>query len=356
MNDADTVLTGDADAIAKVRSGLVPGSLKEREITPLWESVIIRIIAEGDKGARKELIDLGMELCDMAQSNEIYEDLFAIAAFPHSPKAYVYTIKTGANVVRANEGRFDKRVNGHNGIFLEMAKQCLKKVLEKGNAEAREYAADALRHFTNDDGVKRALLEVLGNGAPLNVKDAAGGSLGYIRLKRESEIANAEMLILRLKYHSDTPQANYIDYIHGAIDTVMKSVDDPEKAMEARIAVKQLSTFGMRPGPVGHLLDEHSLNIMRESVENALLHALAKGDGETREEAINGLEAIGSERVDRILTKIAERNMEGNGARNAALRVLKAIQKKKLGYELPPPLPLRSINKLKQKARVTARA
>lgn len=352
MKIAEMILKGDREAIAEVRAGLEPYRLSRNDITRIWEATIIRILAGGDKETRRELIRLGTALDDMSHPHaDMYADLFTIAAFPHLKEAFEPTIRVGAHVVRTKDGENGMADHGQVRIFLEMAKQCLVGVLRKGTDESKEYAASALRHFTFEDDVKDALLHVVGNGESQRVKRAAGESLGHMRVEREDANATANRLLLLLQHEKDSPQAQYINYIYDAIVKVMGDAD----SMERRIAAKQLATFGLRPGPVSAVLDRGSLETIQESVENALLHALGGEDIETREEAARGLSAIGDERVEGILRKIAGRETKSNGAGSAALRVLKAIQKKKLGYELPPPLPLRPLKESNGlKARIRA--
>ncbi len=356
----DRLADGDVTAIAGVRAVVTSGILSKQDVPRLWESIITGMLKQNGKKnrrARKKLARLGYELSEMSHPlNWIYDDLLILAGYPGTPTAYAQTIKTGANVVRVKESEI--REKGFDGKkYLEMAKGCLLNALRQGTetytVETKKYAAVVLRHFEYDPEVKKTLLDVTKSIREVkSVKEAAEESLAHIRVNREGATALGDKLLLMLNY---PPHAIYFEYLYNAIGTVMESADVLEKTTEVEIAVKQIATLYKKVGPAEGTFNREGLKIVKEDVENALLHALSNGNKEIREEAMVGLEAIGGNRVEGILVKIIKRDERGKEARDAAVALFKSIKKKRFGERLPlPSLPKKP--KRPQRPRLRLRA
>jgi hypothetical protein len=336
---------GDVAAVARSRTIVDSKALSKQDILHLWEGVIGGMLKHDGNGkawTRKQLINLGIKLGKIPHPlGVMYEDLLVLTVNADSPTAYAPTIKTGANVVRVKEGEIRER--GFDAKrYLDMARGCLLLALKRGNANTKKYAATALRHFEYDGEVKEALLHVVKNGEPKNVKKAAEESLAHIRVNREGATVLGDKLLLMLNY---PPHSFYFEYLFNAIGTVMESADVPAKTTEVEIALKQILTLYSKIGPAEGTFNREGLRIVKEDVENALLHAFSKGCREVRAEAAEGLKDIGGNRVKRILEKIADRNASGNELRHAAACVLRALDSKKSSEMLPPPFPFRRLEK-----------
>lgn len=345
---------GDVAAIARSRAIVGSKVLSKQDILRLWEGVIGGMLNHGGNGkawTRKQLISLGIKLGEMPHPlGVMYEDLLVLTARADGPTAYAPAIKTGANVVRVKEGEIRER--GFDAKrYLEMARDCLLFALKKGNADTKKYAATSLRHFEYDGEVKEALLHVVKNGESKNVKKAAEESLAHIRVNREGATVLGDKLLLMLNY---PPHSIYFEYLYNAIGTVMESADVPAKTTEVVIAVKQILTLYSKVGPAEGTFNREGLRIVKEDVENALLHAFSNGSREIRAEAAEGLKDIAGDRVERILGIIAGRNAPGSELRHAVVGVLRAIESKKRNEMLPPPLPFKKLKKApKPKGRLT---
>ena len=101
------------------------------------------------------------------------------------------------------------------------------------------------------------------------------------------------------------------------------------------------------------LIDPHSLGMVRKNVENALVHALIHGDSKMAQDAKEGIRKSSSERVLKILDRVADRERSEDGQLNAKGSMIRSlvaeIQKKKFGHSLPPPLPRRASKPPKQR-------
>jgi hypothetical protein len=357
----DGLRNGDVNAIAEVIDIAKSEELSRKDIPRVWECATERILDKtSTNGVRSKLISLFDVLRNLDHpQNESCASLFFIAALPDYSELHEKTIMTIAAVARLRGYRGETSEGFDTQKYLSLAKEALLSVLQKGNEENKIYAAEGLRYFEDDPEVKEALVEVMRNGEPPSVKEAVGQSLGHIRVDAEKADAIGDRILLMFRYPDETsPQALYLEFIYNAVETVVDNVKNPEKAEDYRIALRQLVAFGTNPGPVNNMFDDEGRKTIGESVENALLHVLTncpKDMKNLREEAMKGLEAIASERVEMILIKIAERYNEGSEVREAAVNTLAAIQKKRFGQTLPPPLPPRAREQNKrEKARATA--
>jgi hypothetical protein len=332
------LVSGNADDLEELNCLIKKEGIPKNIVSLVWIETISRMLEENDKDARKKLHDLGLNISNIDHpQRDAYEDLFSLVLFAESPYAYAQVIKVGAHIARM-ERRYKIDMSKRHVAYIELAKKCLEKVAAKGSEEPRKYAVIVLRNLWIDTKVKPVLLNTLRNDESDVVKKAAGESLGYIRIKEEVKRASSDLLMLRFRYPSTTIQADILKCIYAAVDKIYKSLNDPKKTGEIKIALIQLSSFKINSETIRNLFDEESLDIIEGSIENALLHALTKGSTDIRVEALQDLEKRGSKRLCLILRKIIEREEEGSEVREAAFEVHKVMQEKRWNFE--PPLPL----------------
>ncbi len=259
-------------------------------------------------------------------------------------QAYKHSIAIGAALAT---GMLD-------GEERQVAKKCLLNVALYGDEYSRKFAVEALAHFTDDGVLKKQLVE-LEHTCSEPVTNAASYSLRTIREKDEVETAKADLGTLsEIEYPDVTsPQRWYLDIVFDAVETVLTRINDTEKRQEVLVALKQLSAYGADPGPMRELIDSHSLGMVRKNVENALVHAIVHGDAKMVEDAKEGIRKSSSQRVLKILDRVADRERGEDGQLNAKGTMIRAlvaeIQKKKFGHSLPPPLPKKASRPPKQR-------
>ncbi len=237
-------------------------------------------------------------------------------------------------------------------------------VIEFGEGEAKQESIHALlEHFGEDEFVKAALHEMglanydiksgiasiakAGNG----MSERAGRIMADIRNDDERDLARSDReFLLESEYpHDYMAQKMYVELMFKAVDTVMgpePATKEGEVAYQA--ALLQLSTQGADPGQLGNLFstrnDKHNLKIIMRNVENALLYALNNGrTNEALEQAAEGLEKIGSERVADILERIAERHGSDSQKGAIAARTAERVRDSWIVeiVELEPPAALK---------------
>lgn len=229
----------------------------------------------------------------------------------------------------------------------EVAKKCLLNAAMNGDEYSRKYAVEALAHIINDGALKRQLVELERTGSE-RVTDAASYSLRTIREKDEVDTLKADLECLTGIEYTDvtSPQRWYIDIVFDAVERVLTQIGSQKKRQEVLVALKQLSSYGITAEKMDELIDPHSLGMIRKNVENALVHALVHGDKQMVEEAKIGIRKSSSERVMKILDKVADRQRNDDGSLNAKGSMIRALvaemQRKKFGHSLPPPLPPRA--------------
>ncbi len=192
----------------------------------------------------------------------------------------------------------------------------------------REQAMGTLmRYFGDDPFAKIVVHEVALENAEVRsilssiakgegkAAEAAGRIMGDVRTENEVEWMKADKETILCDYPEFSPQRTYLECMFQAIETVMGRYPSTSKEMiEYEVAILQLSAVG-NPGQIESLFtsrgDRSNLAKMAKDVENALLYALSNGmSAEIRERAAAGLEKMGSERVQDILERIANRHGE----------------------------------------------
>lgn len=219
-------------------------------------------------------------------------------------------------------------------------------IVEFGQGEEKQQAVEALlKNYGADEFVKSALHEMgLADGGIKNsiasiakngngLSGEAGSIMALIRTDDERDSAKSDHeFLLESEYpHDYMAQRMYVDLMFKAVETVMGPEPAGEEGQLAyQAALLQLATQGADPGQLGAIFesknDKHNLRIIMRNVENALLYALNNGrTKEGIEQAAEGLERIGSERVADILERIAERHgtdsERGSVAAKAAERI-----------------------------------
>ncbi|MCI0504441.1 hypothetical protein L0Y65_07100 [Candidatus Micrarchaeota archaeon] len=345
---------GDKAALAELKRMVANKSVSQPEIEGAWKALIEAIME--NKGDHGGLVDTGIRLCDTSQnpeSRDMYEKLFMLAAYPVTPSAYIAIIGIGAAVVKIGKNEIESKAFD-KPWFVETAKRCLIRAIHETESaihsgrtcgmtsEALEqnviFMIEALRLIDSPE-VKGELVSIIRNGFGDQVKCVAGESIGPIRVKDELEGAKADREFLLETVYPDTtaPQCMYIECVFSAVETVYSP-----KAAEADmlIAVRQLASYGATPGPMGEILDAHSIRLITRNVENALLHALTHGSAKAREDAAAGLQKMGSDRIEEILERIVVRLGEGSATGALASEALSCIRGGKvelLDVTFPPP-------------------
>ena len=221
-------------------------------------------------------------------------------------------------------------------------------IVEFGGMDEKQKALGALLKYYNDDEFVGVVLHEMGmengeiksniaNAAKSEipgVSETAGAIMGRIRTDDEREQARSDHeFLLETEYpHEHMAQRLYVELIFRAVATVMgPSPRTAEEAIEHEAALMQLATTGADPRALNNLFtsrnDQHNLKIITRNVENALLYALNNGRSrEAMEQAAEGLEKIGSERVADILDRIATRHGNENAAGEIASKTADLIR------------------------------
>ncbi len=217
-------------------------------------------------------------------------------------------------------------------------------MVELGPGDGKQAAMGTLLKYFSDDAFARvviheialenaeirSILASVAKGSDRKAAAAAGSIMADVRTENEVEWMKANKETILYDYPEYSPQRTYLECMFQAIETVMgRHPSTPREMTEYEVALLQLSSSG-NPGQIEALFDSKGdrLNLakMAKDVENALLYALNNGySAEVRERAAVGLERIGSERVQDILERIAQRHGEdtevGSLASDALARI-----------------------------------
>jgi len=316
-----------------------------------------------EKMNREELQAIVERICvystdEVANSAKLYDDLTALAmASPQesvskadeklqriytaiAEGAYAQTISVGAGVVESNDDR-----------TKEVAKKCLINVAQYGNSKSRRYAIEALELFQNDIGVRRLIGTIEQRDSDQELRKIAGSTMKSIRENDEIEtaIADGEFLV-ETQYQDPTlPQRMYIETVFDAVVGVLSDPNPSEANTNTMVLMKQLTTFGVAPGPMEGLIDSYDFRKIKKNIANAMIHALVFGDEKIQKMAASAIEKICAREDEvgkntlKILDRVATRHRNDTGYMNetgSRIRTLVAkIQKSKFGKSLPPPLP-----------------
>lgn len=336
----DGIAEGNLTQIMVATTYLENGMLLQSDMVRLWEAVV-----EGSLKGSREAARLGLKMSESSQEPEIrelYEDLIPLAYYSNHEKAFRQTISTGASIVRVQNGSI--KSNGFEPAkYLELAKRCLLKIVREGNDYAKPFAVEALRNLEDQEGVKNELIAMAQRQNDPKLMTTVFESLTRIRKDEELEIARSDrqMILEAGEYDETTPGRLYVEMLFQSIETVLSDVGKKGRETGVTAAVMQLANAGITTETPGELLDELSIKLVQKNIENALFHALCYGTKRMKDEAADGLAAIGGERVTYTLKKIMERECDPKGLNeigNAARTVLLKIHSKE-NPGLPPPLP-----------------
>ncbi|HSB47537.1 MAG TPA: hypothetical protein VLD37_05975 [Candidatus Bilamarchaeum sp.] len=237
------------------------------------------------------------------------------------------------------------------------AKGIIEERIWNGSGESRTNAINAYLRLNENDAVALYTLAVMAEGRreirneiSLIAKSdeatagAAGAVMSYARNRDEldSAVQDRKFLCEEVIQDPTSPQMAYVECVFDSVEKALGPSPRTEtERMGYQVALKQLTTFGVDPGAMKELLDSHTLKVIRRNVENALLHALMSGNFTSL--ACQGLERIGSDRVEEILDRIVSREGEGTPVGAAASETLASIRGKKLEevLEFVPPKPPR---------------
>ncbi len=222
-------------------------------------------------------------------------------------------------------------------------------MVESGGSEQKQQALETLlRHFSEDAFAKvvihelalenaeiRSILSGMARGADRKLSKVAGNMMADVRTENEVEWMKADRETVLIDYPEYSPQRLYLECMYQAIGTVMgRYPSTPKERTEYEVALLQLATAG-NPGQIEALFDSKgdrlNLSKMIKDVENALLSALSNGySPEVRQRAAQGLEKIGSQRIEDILERIAQRHGEDTEAGALASETLSRIRGKSI--------------------------
>jgi len=313
--------------------------------------------------SRDELQDMVEKICiystdEVAQNAKLYDDLSALAMT--SPNETV--AKAGEKLQRIygaiGEGLYAQTISVGAGVIdsrdertKQVAKKCLINVVEHGDDRARGYAIEALELFPGDMAVRKLIGTLEQTDPNPTIRKVAGAVMKAIRENDEIEtaIADGEFLV-ETQYQDPTmPQRMYIETVFDAVVGILRDPKLSETNQNAMVLMKQLTTFGVAPGPMEELIDSYDFRKVRRNIANAMVHALVFGDEKVQEMAASALEKICAREDDiskstlKILDRVATRHRDDKGSMNetgSRIRALvEKIQKSKFGKSLPPPLP-----------------
>jgi len=178
----------------------------------------------------------------------------------------------------------------------------------------------------------------------------AGKVMAFVRNRDEIDSAESDrdfllehVLVPEMKYPTERL------YVEMVFDAVIKVLDSYNPSVsERKTATTLLCASGANPGALSENLDSHTMKVIARNVENALLHALNYAD--CRERAAEGLEKIGSDRIENVLERIVEREGELGPTGIVASETLARISGRKIEKDIilidetvraprPPPIP-----------------
>ena len=365
------LLRGDERTIAGLKAMLSEVSVHQADITGIWIGIVggmQQAAITGDDKGRGHLMDFAIWFSDLRQDEGIcgmYGDLAVIYGLPESNEASVATTRTAATVAKViqhgvAEGQTyvplsEERmlmVPDDGGLYLQLAKDALLMMLENGEFECRKSAAAGLAHLP-DQEVRATLISMAQEGANDELREAAGESIAAMRNAIELALVVSDReLLLDVEYPDQNDgRRECLEQMLDAARTVLEA-NGRDQGTEYATAVRQLVVFGSRPEEITSCFytkrERRILDRMMVHVENALFRTLVRAKGDNiRGEAALGLENIGSDRVEHILEKIADR-LEGSKTGKLASETLERIRGKKVEIfdvkPLPPPRKRRHSN------------
>ncbi|MEW6721957.1 MAG: hypothetical protein AB1324_01710 [Candidatus Micrarchaeota archaeon] len=291
---------------------------KDMAVRELWDALV-------KDGKSRDVSDKDIETVQR------YEDLVAVAfngpekalgKLPQSmQKAAIVTaensfrqiISTGAALAKMAKNEIEP-----DARYVQAAEACLQNAAKYGNEQNRKYAAECLEHV------------------PTAMFSACKTQMGA-------------------EYDASLPQGLYAEFVFRTIESVYSPKEGNGKAAkELETAVGQLVIYAAKRGEIELMFDsgrdKANLDGIMARVEDALLFALERApEKETRERAAEGLEAIGSDRIEECLGRLVKRYGKDNSVGFLAHTTLENIESRK--YEeieivedkplrLPPPKPM----------------
>lgn len=343
-------MRGDGRTMAGLKDMLSQVSVHQEEMTNIWRAAIMgmhQAAATGVDDARGRLMDFALWFSDVRQDDatrDMYGDLAIIYGTPNGNGASVATMRTAAKVAKVIQ-------ENAPGIehYLMLAKDALLMMLECGEFESRKSAATGLAYLP-DPEVRARLVSIAQGGRNEELREAAGESIATMRTTIELNLVMSDReLLLDVEYPDPAdPRRECLEQMLDAARIVLEA-NGRDQGIDYATAVRKLVVFGCRPEDITDYFytkrERRMLDRMMMHAENALLRALVRAkDERLKEEAALGLENIGSDRVEDILEKIADRPGDSNTAR-IALEALEVIRGKKVQMfdvkPLPPPRPRR---------------
>jgi hypothetical protein len=344
------IAKGDATALAYAKE-LLAGSPSGEHVAAMWKGTIGAIVS-GNTPAAKAVNDGLKRLDCYLEAQDLHANLISALYSPKDKHAYIRVTSIAAAVARMNSG---KAIDGVDKEFYSKAAGlAFIEVLRKGNDISRRFAAEVAINVDSSD-VLAALSEAAQNDTDPRVRNAASGACERYRNSKELKTAQDDRTHLLGKYtpqmlegddgitthEPSSPQTLFIDMAYTAVETILKLKKGDLEGIVIRSSVLQLASFTKMTEQLGEHFstpqDQENLDTMRWSVENALLHALRTGSQSLKQDAVDGLERIGEDRVELVLRDIILRELPGSHTSLAALETQARIAARKLS--IPQVLP-----------------
>jgi hypothetical protein len=312
------------------------------QFAAVWKGAILAA-AKGKMTAALEVYSNLVKFQDYIDASYTYMPLLRITCDPKSEIAFKSVISTAAAAARMNAGDVPEGMDKE--WYVKTAGSVFIAILKEGTDQSKQYAAELAANLESKE-VLATLAEVAETDRNPFVRKAAGDTCGRHRLIKEIEIARDDHAYLLKRYDPDSPQTLFIDMMYTAIDTVLGLKSGSPENSEVKTSVLQLVSFTKNPEHLDALFsanqDQENMDIVRWSVENALLHALSTGSMDLKGKAVNGLARIGSDRIKSALETIIKFDEFGSDTWKAAKEARARIAGK--GPEvfvLPPIKPVR---------------
>lgn len=329
----DNLASGSVAAAGHLKDSIERSPPLQPVVNLIWENTI--------RGVQKNpaLGGFGIAFSSVKQDPAalgLYENIFGIYAFPSSPIIFSVIIRLGAAVVRVKED-----ASTTSGECLALAKDALIYAANNCDNGSRKYALEALRHF--DDPEVRAFLLESASTSPAQLRAAAEESISFIYSNENLATARSDRkTILSMYPDPSSIQYSYASSLFDSIKQILvKKPANRAERIELAANILVLTSFCNAP-PEIPTFPEAVRSVMQRNVENALIHAFMSHTGQLRIMADAGLEALSSERVERILERVLQR---GGSSSTHLSDLLERVRGKMVIATMteatfgPPPLP-----------------
>ncbi len=346
----------DKTALAQARKLLAMGDkLEAMQYAALWKGVI-SAAKKGNRATANEIYHSLIVIDRYGESREMYKHLYTVLDLgPKHEMVFQTVISTAAAVARFNSGRVPEAMDRE--WFMKTAGSAYAVILKVGTERCRRYTAEVALNVGSEE-VLAAVSEAAMNDSNQSVRKAAGEAYGMHMTSKEIEAARVERKNLLIKYDPTLPQALFIDTIYDAIETILGMKKGDAEDTIVRSAALQLASFPkitkQLDGYFSTVQDHDNLEIIKGSLENALIHALVIGSPNLKNNAVDGLVGVGSDRVRSMLERIMQRELPGSATLLAAMAAYTNISANRLNTVSVLPA-LRPAHKAPQSATVPAR-